>query len=97
MTQARRAQRHILAHDRHHPRQCDGFVGLKTDPDGTVKCEFADKSMIVYAPGSHWPDVWTVTDRVRKKEYPMQIKGAVKEQWREENPPHPHEPDAYEI
>lgn len=75
MTQARRAQRRIRAHDKHHARQCDGFVGQTTEPDGTVKCEFADKSMIVYAPGSHWPDVWTVTDRVRKKAYPTHWRG----------------------
>ena len=68
MTQARRAQREILAGRMALPDGAEGCVGRSLGADGALKYFFEDKSMIRYAPGDHWPDVWTLSYRVKKGE-----------------------------
>ena len=65
MTQARRAQRRIKAKEIISPREAEGYVDLEVGPNGETQYFFPDKSMIMYAQGSHWPDVWTLSYQIK--------------------------------
>ena len=71
MTQARKAQKRLLSETEGYiyPGDCDGCIGFSNE-DEVQKYYFSDKSMIVYFSSCpHWPEVWTISDRVRKLDF----------------------------